>query len=194
MRESGGSVEISVPDVLALVERFDPSADGRALASVEQTMDLLQASPAPFSRTSYVPGHITASAVVLAPDLQHVLLVYHERLGRWLQPGGHVEPDDTTVQDTARREVLEETGIGLESTQAPALVAVDVHEIPETAVEPFHLHHDLMFHFTVAVRGTPSSHQRATWCPIADLPRFGVDGPLLRGVARALRTTPPLLD
>ena len=194
MRESGRSVEISVPDVLALVEAFDPSADGRALASVEQTLELLQSLPAPFNRTSYVPGHVTASAVVLAPDLQHVLLVYHERLRRWLQPGGHVEPDDTTVQDTARREVLEETGLVLEAGEAPILVAVDVHEIPETASEPFHLHHDLMFHFTAEGRGALSADHRAIWCPIADLPRFGVDGPLLRGVARALRTNPPLLD
>lgn len=194
MREPGGSVDISVPDVLALVEAFDPSADGRALASVEQTLELLQSLPAPFSRTSYAPGHVTASAVVLAPDLQHVLLVHHERLRRWLQPGGHVEPDDTTVQDTARREVLEETGLVLDPSRAPTLVAVDVHEIPETRSEPFHLHHDLMFHFTAGERGTLSPDHRAIWCRIADLPRFRVDGPLLRGVARALRVAPPLLD
>ena len=40
MRESGDRVAISVPDVLALVESFDPAADGRALASVEQTIEL----------------------------------------------------------------------------------------------------------------------------------------------------------
>jgi 8-oxo-dGTP pyrophosphatase MutT (NUDIX family) len=194
MRESGGAVEISVPDVMALIEGFDPSADGRALASVEQTLELLQSLPAPFHRTSYAPGHITASAVVLAPDLQHVLLVYHARLRRWLQPGGHVEPQDTTVQDTARREVLEETGLALDASSAPTLVAVDVHEIPETPAEPFHLHHDLMFHFTAGDRGTLSPDHRAIWCRIADLPRFRVDGPLLRGVARALRIAPPLLD
>jgi len=194
MHEPGGSVAISVPDVMALVEAFDPSADGRALASVEQTLELLQSLPAPFSRTSYVPGHITASAVVLSPDLQHVLLVYHERLHRWLQPGGHVEPHDTTVQDTARREVREEAGLVLEAREAPTLVAVDVHEIPATTSEPFHLHHDLMFHFTAGDQGDLSTDHRAIWCRIADLPRFQVDGPLLRGVARALRIAPPLLD
>jgi 8-oxo-dGTP pyrophosphatase MutT (NUDIX family) len=194
MRESGGSVEISVPDVVALVESFDPTADGRALASVEQTMELLEGSAAPFSRTSYQPGHITASAVVLSPDRQHVLLVYHERLRRWLQPGGHVEADDTTVQDTAHREVLEETGIRLDRSVVPPLVGIDVHEIPATSKEPYHLHHDLMFCFAVGTRAVPSTEHRATWCPIADLPRFDVDGPLLRGVARALRTAPILLD
>jgi len=194
MRESGRPVDISVPDVLALVESFDPTADGRALASVEQTTELLESSPAPFSRASYQPGHITASAVVLAPDRQHVLIVYHERLRRWLQPGGHVELDDTTVQDTARREVLEETGIRLDASAIPSLVGIDVHEIPATSAEPYHLHHDLMFQFTAGTHTVPSTEHRATWCPIADLPRFGVDGPFLRGVARALRTTTPLRD
>jgi 8-oxo-dGTP pyrophosphatase MutT (NUDIX family) len=193
MRESGERVAISVPDVIALVESFDPAADGRALASVEQTVELLQLTIAPFNRTHYDPGHITASAVVLSPDRHHVLLVYHERLRRWLQPGGHVEVSDATVIDTARREVCEETGVILDDDQTGTLVAVDVHEIPATDREPFHLHHDLMFHFSVSRDITPHDAHRALWCPIADLPRFEVDGPLLRGVARALRAAPPPL-
>jgi 8-oxo-dGTP pyrophosphatase MutT (NUDIX family) len=189
MREPGERVAISVPDVLALVESFDPATDGRALASVEQTVELLQLTNAPFNRTHYDPGHVTASAIVLSPDRHRVLLVYHERLHRWLQPGGHVEADDTTVVDTARREVREETGVVLAADVAGALVSVDVHEIPATDTEPFHLHHDLMFHFTAPHHAAPHDAHRALWCPIADLPRFDVDGPLLRGVARALRAT-----
>lgn len=191
MPEPGERVAISVPDVLALVESFDPATDGRALASVEQTVELLQFTSAPFDRTHYDPGHITASAIVLSPDRQRVLLVYHERLQRWLQPGGHVEADDTTVVDTARREVREESGISLDEAHDAALVAVDVHEIPATDTEPFHLHHDLMFHFRVPHLGALHDAHRALWCPIADLPRFDADGPLLRGVARALRAAPP---
>lgn len=193
MPEPGEHVAISVPDVLALVESFDPATDGRALVSVEQTVELLQFTTAPFDRTHYDPGHITASGIVLAPDRQHVLLVYHERLQRWLQPGGHVEMGDTTVVDTARREVREETGVVLDGEMAAFLVAVDVHEIPATGTEPFHLHHDLMFHFAAPRRVAPHEAHRAVWCPIADLPRFDVDGPLLRGVARALRAAPPSL-
>ena len=194
MSEPAERIAISVPDVLALVEAFDPTTDGRALASVEQTVELLEYSAAPLDRTHYDPGHLTASAVVLSPDRHHVLLVYHPRLQRWLQPGGHVEREDRTVHDTARREVREETGIELDADLPAALVAVDVHEIPATDTEPFHLHHDLMFHFVVPDRVVPHDRYRSVWCPIADLPRFAVDGPLLRGVARALRATPTVLD
>jgi 8-oxo-dGTP pyrophosphatase MutT (NUDIX family) len=193
MRDSGERVAISVPQVLALVQSFDPAADGRALVSVEQTVELLHLTVAPFDRTHYDPGHITASAVVLSPERQHVLLVYHRRLRRWLQPGGHVEASDATVVDTARREVEEETGIILDDDRTGTLVAVDVHEIPATSGEPFHLHHDLMFHFPAPGLVTPHDTHQALWCPIADLPRFEVDGPLLRGVGRALRAAPPPL-
>ena len=53
---------------------------------------------------------------------------------------------DVDYCDTARREVLEETGAELASS-TPVLVGCDVHAIPPRAPEPLHLHHDLIFVF-----------------------------------------------
>lgn len=39
-----------------------------------------------------------------------VLLHWHRKLGRWLPPGGHIEPNELPGE-AARREVLEETGV-----------------------------------------------------------------------------------
>ncbi|MFB6209046.1 MAG: NUDIX hydrolase [Candidatus Nanohaloarchaea archaeon] len=39
-----------------------------------------------------------------------LLLMKHSKLGMWLQPGGHVEEAET-LEETAIRETLEETGI-----------------------------------------------------------------------------------
>lgn len=39
-----------------------------------------------------------------------MLLHYHRKLGRWLPPGGHIEPGELP-DDAAIREVLEETGV-----------------------------------------------------------------------------------
>ncbi|MBT8228594.1 MAG: NUDIX domain-containing protein [Dactylosporangium sp.] len=53
--------------------------------------------------------HATASAVVL-DDHDRVLLIHHNKLGQWLHPGGHLDPNEDPAQ-AALREVREETGI-----------------------------------------------------------------------------------
>lgn len=62
-------------------------------------------------RRTCVPGHITASALVLNDAQTHILLTLHPRTNTWVQVGGHLE-DDATVLAAAQREALEETGIG----------------------------------------------------------------------------------
>lgn len=63
------------------------------------------------SRRACVPGHITASALVLSADRREVLLTLHAKIGRWLQMGGHCEELDTTLRAAALREATEESGI-----------------------------------------------------------------------------------
>lgn len=57
-------------------------------------------------------GHLTASAVVMDAAGERVLLTLHPKVGRWLQLGGHCELGDASLQAAARREVVEESGIG----------------------------------------------------------------------------------
>lgn len=174
-----------VEEILALLGGFDPGDDARAAQSVERTLELLRLDGDPFSRTRYEPGHLTASGVVLAPQRDRVLLVYHRRLARWLQPGGHIEPADATLASAARREIFEETGLTVEDGPA-ALVAVDVHAIPPGAGEPGHQHYDLMFCFTARQTSPGPLGPGARWCGIGELDRHAVDQPLRQGVARAL--------
>ena len=54
--------------------------------------------------------HFCASAFVINPKDKKILLVKHKKFDRWLQPGGHIE-DDETPEEAAMREVFEETGI-----------------------------------------------------------------------------------
>lgn len=75
------------------------------------------------------PFHVTGSAIVV-DGAGAVLLHRHVRLGRWLQPGGHVETGED-VHEAARRETLEETGVDTRHPDgAPELLHVDVHEGP----------------------------------------------------------------
>lgn len=54
--------------------------------------------------------HFCASAFVINPMDKKILLIQHKKNGKWTQPGGHIE-DDETPEETALREVFEETGI-----------------------------------------------------------------------------------
>lgn len=53
---------------------------------------------------------ICASCYVVDFNLKELLMVYNKKLGKWLQPGGHIENRETPIE-TASREVKEETGI-----------------------------------------------------------------------------------
>lgn len=174
-------------DVLALLGTFDPGPDERAARSLKRTQALLERSDAPFSRYSFDPGHVTASGVVLGPERDRVLLVFHRRLMRWLQPGGHVEPDDEDIMAAARREVLEETGVELDPSVPPALVSVDVHHIPGRSDEPPHLHHDLVFRLVAHRDGIAGELGREVrWCEIDRLDDCQADEALRGSVTRAL--------
>jgi 8-oxo-dGTP pyrophosphatase MutT (NUDIX family) len=153
--------------VADLVRAFSDSSDGEASKSRELILLLLEHVPNAFSRDNFTPGHITCSGLVLAPDGERLLLVHHRRLDRWLLPGGHVEPDDSTISDAARREVLEETGaILVPDPPIDPLVSVDVHGIPAHRRDPYHLHHDLTFFFQAVSEGfRVSEESRAVvWC------------------------------
>ncbi|MGW6454603.1 NUDIX hydrolase [Streptomyces sp. NPDC055078] len=89
-------------------------------------------------------GHVTASALIIAPERGQVLLTLHRKLGKWLQMGGHCERDDSTLAGAALREAREESGIaGL--TLLPrgqgAPVRLDRHPIPA----PCHWHLDVQY-------------------------------------------------
>ena len=53
---------------------------------------------------------VCASCYVVDFEKKELLMIYNKKLGKWLQPGGHIEGDETPL-DTAKREVKEETGI-----------------------------------------------------------------------------------
>ncbi|HEY6797381.1 MAG TPA: NUDIX domain-containing protein [Kineosporiaceae bacterium] len=74
------------------------------------------------------PSHVTASAIVLSPDGLSTCLVLHGRIGRWVQPGGHLEPGDTSLAGAAAREVCEETG--LTGRVLPAIACLSRHRAP----------------------------------------------------------------
>ncbi|HKK72996.1 MAG TPA: NUDIX hydrolase [Candidatus Krumholzibacteria bacterium] len=142
------------------------------------------------TRSWFDPGHFTASAFVLSPAQDSLLLVHHSKLRRWLQPGGHVEAGDTDPLAAARREVLEETGLDRLAPIRHGLLDVDVHEIPPRADEPAHLHLDLRFAFVAGHCGVAAGDgvDAVRFVPLDHVERLGADASVLRAVDKLSST------
>ena len=136
-------------------------------------------------RSEFEPGHFTASGFVASPDGRSMLLVHHGRLDRWLQPGGHFEWEDNTVEDASRREVGEETGVTALTRLGIGLVRVDAHSIPARTDEPAHIHIDLGLAFVAESDhiGPIEEVLDARWVPFDEFHRYDLDEAVMVGSA-----------
>lgn len=132
-------------DLAESLERYRLANPSRA-GIVDLFREFMWAHPDCFSR-SCAPGHITGSAFVVNPGGDRLLMVHHAVLDKWLQPGGHCEAGETSLQ-AAAREALEETGIRGEPMLGGGLLDMDVHGIPARGDVPAHLHWDARYLFT----------------------------------------------
>ena len=118
------------------------------------------------------PAHLTASALVLSPSLDKVLLTLHAKAGLWLQFGGHFEPEDTSVLAAATREAREESGIaGLEL--APELVHIDRHRLIASGFGRCREHLDLRYAGVATDESgfaVSAESLDVRWWPVDDLP------------------------
>ncbi|MBI2895665.1 MAG: NUDIX hydrolase [Deltaproteobacteria bacterium] len=152
----------------------------------------------PFSRAQ-PQAHFTGSAVVVDPSGKRVCLVHHARLGRWLQPGGHVDAvDGGSMQATALREAREETGCRIEPhPSAVGSIDVDVHAIPARPDEPAHEHLDVRFLAVAldpeALRHDPGESLGARWIAWDEALAVATDRSLLRLLRKARHPTTHIL-
>ncbi len=152
--------------------------DEQAVVSLFQTF--VSAHPDCFQRR-LEEGHITASAWVLSPDLQEVLLTHHRKLNIWVQLGGHVE-GNPQVQEEALREAQEESGISDLELLDEAIWDLDRHRIPARKGEPEHWHYDVRFLLQARHRDfqvSAESHDLA-WVPLSELETYSQEASLLR--------------
>lgn len=169
----------------SLVADHTPS-DLAERVHLDRLLTLLKRDADVFARSHFEPGHVTASAALVDAVRERLLLIEHIKLGRWLQPGGHVEPADSDLRAAARREVAEE--VDIRDLSEGMLIDVDVHAIPATQAEPAHEHFDVRFLFVVD-SGTPrpgDGVRRARWFTFGDLDSIETDESVRRLARKAL--------
>ncbi|HEY5078691.1 MAG TPA: NUDIX hydrolase [Opitutaceae bacterium] len=116
---------------------------GEESAALEQTIAFVGAHEDCLLRTC-APGHLTGSAWIVSADRKRTLLTLHNKLGKWLQLGGHADGDPDLLA-VALREAREESGLARLSAVTPAIFDIDRHWIPGRGAEAGHWHHDLRF-------------------------------------------------
>ena len=119
-----------------------------------------------------VTRDFTVAVFVVYDDM--VLLHFHEKLQRWLPPGGHIEPNELP-DEAAVREVLEETGVECELIRGSTLAFAD-SSLPLQLVTPAgiqleqigpnHQHIDLIYYAT----GVPAGERHQVgWFALSEL-------------------------
>lgn len=119
------------------------------------------------------PGHLTGSALVMNHDASKTLLMFHTKLQRWLQPGGHAD-GEANLARVALKEATEETGIeGLEIVD-PA-IDLDIHNVAPEDEDPI-WHYDVRFLVFAPAGASPVGNhesQDIKWVAVDELDGHG---------------------
>jgi 8-oxo-dGTP pyrophosphatase MutT (NUDIX family) len=143
--------------------------DATEAAHVAHLRQFVATTPEPASRST-LEGHLTGSAFLVSAAGTAGWLIWHEKLQRWLQPGGHLEPEDASPWHGALRELCEETGLTEDDVESNGtLFDVDVHAIPARGDEPTHFHFDLRYRFQIKSGVEPATGR---WIALTELAAF----------------------
>jgi 8-oxo-dGTP pyrophosphatase MutT (NUDIX family) len=134
---------LAATDDLSFARRFIEAAGAdEALAGTAEAMLTFVDAHDDALLRACEPGHLTGSALVVDHAAERTLVIFHTKLRKWLQPGGHAD-GNANLAAVALQEAEEETGIaGLRVLPLP--IDLDIHRV-EPPWEDAHLHFDVRF-------------------------------------------------
>lgn len=158
--------------------------EGRML---EETIHFIKTNPDCFER-ALLAGHVTGSAWIVNADKTHVLMMHHQKLDKWFQPGGHCD-GEPNVQYVAQKEATEETGLAVQALQ-DWIFDVDAHIIPARKEVPEHLHYDIRYLFMAEMQdaelaANPEA-KAVRWIPLEDVHLYNNSPSILRMVQKII--------
>ncbi len=152
----------------------------------------------PTSRKNFV-GHVTASGFIVHAPTKRLLLLGHKMLGLFLQPGGHIEPEDVSLKQAVLREVEEETGLKSEDLKLIPLLEsdpavpfdIDNCYIPanDKKVEPEHYHHDCRLLFATEkldIKTDPNESDGFKWVDLDEQAKQDGFGKVCKKIKRMI--------
>lgn len=133
-------------EIREAIRRYVPFNEQEA-ADKALILDFLARNEDAFCRTNLI-AHMTASAWVVNPARDRVLMVYHKIYDSWSWTGGHADGDENLAR-VALREVREETGV-----RSARLLSEDIFSLESLTVDghekhgayvPSHLHLNITY-------------------------------------------------
>lgn len=97
--------------LLQLMKEYELTAPLDEKETVTELIQYVSENPNCFDREAREGArHIAASVLLVTRDFKKALFLWHTKIGRWTQPGGHADgnPD---LESVALKELEEETGI-----------------------------------------------------------------------------------
>ena len=158
-------------DLIREIEAFVPWNDQEA-QDKEELLRLLRSGGEFYSRENPT-AHLTASAWVVSPDRQKVLMAYHNLYDSWAWLGGHADWERNLLLK-AEQEVREETGLSdvhpvSDRIYSLEILTVNGHEKRGQYVSS-HLHLNVTYLFeadpALPVRSKPDENSRVAWFPL----------------------------
>lgn len=133
-------------DIREAIEKYRPCCEQEARDKAV-ILSFIDSAPDAFERSNLI-AHMTASAWVVNPALDKVLMVYHKIYDSWSWTGGHAD-GERNLLSVALREVREETGVKsvhpvTEDIYSLEVLTVDGHEKRGEYV-PSHLHMNVTY-------------------------------------------------
>lgn len=157
-------------------------ADESEKISKRKVIELLEGYPNCFERDNML-GHITGSALLVDGNRMNVLLTHHQKIGKWLQFGGHSDGEENPF-NVALRETVEESGITEINFVYPfsGIFDIDVHPIPEYKGLPKHYHYDIRVLLTTNQTDFVVSNEskELKWIKIDDVKNYNSQKEFLR--------------
>lgn len=172
--------------LISLLDSYNP-IDETENNMYMDTVRFVAENPDCFERT-LEHGHVTASGWVVSLDKSTALLMHHRKLDRWFQPGGHCD-GDPSVEDVARKEVWEETGVRDLELLREGIFDVDVHLIPANRDFPAHYHYDIRFLFKADPFNAlviNSESRDVQWIPVAKIKDYNNSESIMRMVRKTI--------